>query len=199
MAQHSLATTSPRGLDANQVGVLVFVSSEAFFFLTLIVTYVAYHGQYTAFPGPTPQQALNVPLTTIFTLFLFSSSATMALATSRLGRGDVRGARLWLIGSVLLGATFLAGQLYEYAHLYQDSIQLGSNLWTSTFFTLTGFHGLHVLIGLIAISIVAGLIYPAENHVAGARAVEGVSIYWHFVDAVWVVIYPVVYLWTLLS
>jgi heme/copper-type cytochrome/quinol oxidase subunit 3 len=175
------------------------VSSEAFFFLTLIVTYVAYHGQYTESQGPTPQQALNIPLTTIFTMFLFSSSFTMAKATSHLGYRDVPRARLWLISTVLLGAIFLAGQAYEYSRLYQDSIQLGSNLWTSTFFTLTGFHGLHVLIGLISISIVASLIRPAENHVAGARAVEGVSIYWHFVDAVWVVIYPVVYLWTLLS
>jgi heme/copper-type cytochrome/quinol oxidase subunit 3 len=188
-----------RGLDVTQLGVIVFVSSEAFFFLTLIISYIAYHPVYVPERGPTPQQALNVPLTALFTVFLFSSSFTMGRATSLLGRLDVSGARRWLVVTVILGAVFLAGQAYEYSRLYQDSIRLGTNVWTSTFFTLTGFHGLHVLIGLISILIATSLVQPLGGIVRGARAVEGVSIYWHFVDAVWVVIFPVVYLWTLIS
>ncbi len=188
-----------RHADPNQLGVLAFVTSEAVFFLTLIVTYVASRSQYTTARGPTPHDALNVPLTGVFTVFLLSSSLTMAAASSRLGSLDLAGARRWLIGTVLLGLVFLVGQGYEYYRLYQDSITLGTNLWTSTFFTLTGFHGLHVLVGLIAITVATSLLRSIEGTIRGVRAAEAVSIYWHFVDAVWVVIFPVVYLWTLLS
>jgi heme/copper-type cytochrome/quinol oxidase subunit 3 len=123
----------------------------------------------------------------------------MALATARLSRSDVAGATRWLATTVLFGAIFLAGQAYEYARLYADQIRLGSNLWTSTFFTLTGFHGLHVLIGLIAIATSIAIIRLTPGPRPGARTLESVSLYWHFVDAVWVIIFPTVYLWTLLS
>jgi heme/copper-type cytochrome/quinol oxidase subunit 3 len=187
------------GWPASQLGVLVFVSSEAFFFLVLIATYVSGRPEYTAGHGPTPQGSLNLPLTAVFTVALLVSSLTMSQATGRLGRGQVAAARRWLGLTVLLGAVFLVGQGYEYARLYADSITLGRNLWASAFFTLTGFHGAHVLLGLTAILIVTGLLRESPTGLHGARAVEAVSIYWHFVDAVWVVIFPLVYLWTLLS
>jgi heme/copper-type cytochrome/quinol oxidase subunit 3 len=186
-------------LEANQLGVLIFVTSEAVFFLTLIVTYISYRPQYVALRGITPQEALNVPLTSVFTVFLLSSSLTMALATGRLGRDDLGGATRWLVTTVLFGAIFLVGQGYEYYHMYSEQIRLGSNLWTSTFFTLTGFHGLHVVIGLIAIATSIAIIRLTPGPRPGARTLESVSLYWHFVDAVWVIIFPTVYLWTLLS
>jgi heme/copper-type cytochrome/quinol oxidase subunit 3 len=186
-------------LEANQLGVLIFVTSEAVFFLILIVTYISYRPLYTPDRGITPHEALNVPLTSLFTVFLLSSSITMAFATARLGRNDVAAATRWLATTVLFGAIFLGGQAYEYARLYADQIRLGSNMWTSTFFTLTGFHGLHVLIGLIAITSATAIIRLTPGPRPGARTLESVSLYWHFVDAVWVVIFPTVYLWTLLS
>lgn len=196
---HPLRTIGPLGrLSAPQFGVLVFISSEAFFFLTLITTYITYRGEFNAPQGPTPHD-LNVPLTALFTVFLLSSSATMGIATARLGRADARGARVWLYFTVLLGAAFLLGQGYEYLTLYREGAPIFENLWTSAFYTLTGFHGLHVLIGLISILIVAGVIRAEAGGIRGLVAAESVALYWHFVDAVWVVIFPVVYLWTLIS
>jgi heme/copper-type cytochrome/quinol oxidase subunit 3 len=186
-------------LESNQLGVLVFVTSEAVFFLTLIVTYISYRPQYTPDRGITPQQALDVPLTSLFTVFLLSSSILMAVATTRLARNDVAGATRWLAATFIFGGIFLAGQGYEYYRLFTARLSLGSNLWTSAFFTLTGFHGLHVLIGLIAIATTIAIVRLTPGPRPGARTIESVSLYWHFVDAVWVIIFPTVYLWTLLS
>ena len=183
--------------DRNVFGVAVFITSEAIFFLTLVITYIAYHGQSTS--GPQPRDVLDVPVTAIFSLFLFASSASMVMVTSRLQRDDAGGVRRWLLVTILLGAIFLLGQGYEYVRLYTDNVTISRNLWGSTFFTLTGFHGLHVLVGLVSMAILAGLVSPRRGHVEPASGLEAVSLYWHFVDAVWVVIFSVVYLWTLVS
>lgn len=190
-------SSEPARVDTNRLGVLVFISSEAVFFLTLIITYIAYRGSSTS--GPGPKQALDVGYTAVFTVFLLSSSVTMALVSSRLHHNDPAGVRRWLLATILLGLIFLIGQGYEYVHLYADNVTIRRNLWSSTFFTLTGFHGLHVLVGLIAMSIVARVVGPGPGRPRGESAVEAVSYYWHFVDAVWIVIFPVVYLWTLFS
>ena len=101
---------------------------------------------------------------------------------------------------MVLGAIFLIGQLTEYARLYADNIRIDVNLFTSAFFTLTGFHGFHVLVGLIALGVVA-LLAQAGDFAEGKRrvVVDTVSIYWHFVDGVWVVIFSLVYLLGLVS
>jgi len=195
-----LRSVGPLGLlTAPQFGILIFISSEAFFFFTLITTYIVYRGKYVPALGPTPQAHLNVGLTAIFTVFLLSSSITMGLATSRLSRRDVSGAKLWLYITVVLGAVFLVGQGTEYITLFREGAPIDQNLWTSIFFTLTGFHGFHVLIGLISILTVASVVREDGPEIRGNVAVETVSLYWHFVDAVWIVIFPVVYLWTLFS
>lgn len=162
------------------VGIAAFIFSEATFFGALIVAYMEYR---TRSPGPSPQD-LDVPRTLIFSLFLFVSSGTVYLAE----RSRTRFLVWWLV-SIAFGAIFLIGQLTEYARLYADGIRIDTNLFTSAFFTLTGFHGLHVTVGLIALAVVAAL---KGRH---RTAVDVVSIYWHFVDAVWVVIFSLVYLW----
>jgi heme/copper-type cytochrome/quinol oxidase subunit 3 len=184
-------------MDRNQLGMLLFIMSEALFFGALIVTYIAYRGQSTS--GPTAATALDVRTAAIFTVFLLASSVTMGLATARLGRRDVVGLRLWLTVTILLGAVFLAGQGNEYVRLYQGGVTVSRNLWGSTFFTLTGFHALHVLIGLIALAWTALSVRPGEPKIAGASAVEAVALYWHFVDGVWIAVFSVVYLWSALS
>jgi heme/copper-type cytochrome/quinol oxidase subunit 3 len=213
-------------MDRNKLGVLVFISSEAIFFATLIITYIVYRG---IGGGPSARDVLDVPVTGVFTVFLLSSSLTMARVSARLRQGDAGGVRRWLLATILLGAVFLVGQGYEYVHLYLDNVTISRNLWGSTFFTLTGFHGLHVLVGLISMAILVAVVGEGrtspplasaagegehrsgvgeveragsageEDRVRGESAVEAISYYWHFVDAVWVVIFPVVYLWTLLS
>jgi heme/copper-type cytochrome/quinol oxidase subunit 3 len=190
-----LAIEPIQRMDRNVFGVALLITSEAIFFLTLIITYIVYLGQSTS--GPGPREVLNVPYTSFFTIFLFSSSASMALVTSHLHRNDASGVRRWLVVTIVLGAVFLLGQGYEYVRLYTDNITISRNLWGSTFFTLTGFHGLHVLVGLIAMAILVGLVRPGTDKPRAESGVESVSIYWHFVDAVWVVIFSVVYLWTL--
>jgi len=100
-----------------------------------------------------------------------------------------------LLATVLLGAIFLLGQAWEYAQLIGENVTIGGSLFGTTFYTLTGFHGLHVLGGLIALLILFGL--AMGGHITPARsiAVETVELYWHFVDVVWVIIFAMVYVW----
>jgi len=173
------------------VGIAAFIFSEATFFGALIVAFLEYR---TRSPGPGPHD-LDVPRTLFFSLFLFASSGTVYLAERRLARDDQRGFLTWWLLSLGLGAVFLIGQLTEYARLYADGITISSNLFTSAFFTLTGFHGFHVFVGLIALGAI-GLMARAGDFRGGRRhvAVDAVSLYWHFVDGIWVVIFSLVYL-----
>lgn len=172
------------------LGVALFIASESIFFLAIIVSFIALRplGLETA------KAELDLPRTFIFSLFLFSSSATMTIAERRRSRDGV----LWLVVTALLGAVFIAGQGLEYARLLDSGISPRSGMFGTTFFTLTGLHGLHVLVGLTAI---AGLAIAARRAARGvaATAWECVAWYWHFVDGVWVVVFSVVYLGTLLG
>jgi heme/copper-type cytochrome/quinol oxidase subunit 3 len=178
------------------VGIAAFIFSEATFFGALIAAFIEYR---TRSPGPGPHD-LDVPRTLVFSLFLFASSGTVYLAERRLARDDNRGFLRWWIASIVLGAVFLIGQITEYIRMYAEGITIGSNLFTSAFFTLTGFHGLHVFVGLIALSVIA-VIGRAGDFGAGRNrvAVDVVSIYWHFVDGIWVIIFSLVYLWGLVG
>jgi heme/copper-type cytochrome/quinol oxidase subunit 3 len=184
-------------IHAPTVGILSFIFSEATFFGALIVAFIEFRLKSTGSPGP---HDLDVPRTLVFSLFLFASSGTVYLAERRLARDDQKGFRIWWLVTILFGLVFLLGQLTEYARLYSEQVTIATNIFTSAFFTLTGFHGLHVLVGLIALSVVAGLSF-AGDYVGGRRriVVDTVSIYWHFVDAIWVVVLSLVYLWSLVG
>src|SRR4051794_10774593 len=134
---------------------VLFLLSEIGFFGVLIASYLYFAAG--NIPGPTAATALDVPRTFIFSLFLFASSATIWLASRALRRGSQGGLTFWLAVTVLFGAIFLAGQLTEYISLYNDNVTLTRNLFGTSFFALTGFHGLHVFAGLIAITILVGL------------------------------------------
>jgi heme/copper-type cytochrome/quinol oxidase subunit 3 len=178
------------------LGMLTFISSEAFFFGSLIVGYMVYRGRSPEGPGP---HDLAILQTALFSLALFASSATIVLAERRLHAGDQRGFRLWLLTTIALGLVFVGGQLWEYASLYREGITIDRNAFTSAFYTLTGFHGLHVIVGLIALAVVARLAFAGDyERGRHGAAVASVAAYWHFVDAVWVVVFSVVYLWALL-
>ena len=168
--------------DTNLVGVIVFIASESIFFLAVVVAYVA-----SREPGLAEARAqLELGRTALFSLALFSSSATMAVASSR---RDPR----WAVATAILGLVFLVGQGSEYLRLLRTGIGPSSALFGTTFFTLTGLHGLHVLVGLLAL---AALVAASLRRRLSTTAWEGVSLYWHFVDAVWVVVFSVVYLGT---
>jgi cytochrome c oxidase subunit III len=173
---------------------LLFVASEAVFFILLIVAYVVYHA--TSPSAADASHYLDIPKTAVFTACLISSSFSMWLAGARFRSGRRRSALAWLLITMALGAVFLAGQGSEYVSLIGKDVTISRDLFGTTFFTLTGFHGLHVLIGLIMLGTLFGL--EMKRGVTGSpEAVECVSIYWHFVDAVWMIIFPVVYLWVL--
>jgi heme/copper-type cytochrome/quinol oxidase subunit 3 len=166
------------------LGMVLFIASEAVFFLSVVAAFVANRDAGLA----DARQHLELGRTAIFSVALFASSGTIARAA---GRRDVR----WLAATFALGAIFLVGQGTEYARLLQSGIGPSSALFGSTFFTLTGLHGFHVLIGLVALGALAA-ISSRRPAAVGSIAWEAVSLYWHFVDAVWVVVFSVVYLGT---
>jgi len=192
-------------MDASKtkVGMVTFVLSEATFFLMLVIAYVYYQGH----PASSGEAArlLDPVRTGLFSLCLFASSYTVRRAGLALRRSRPSRLHLWLGATIVLGAAFLLGQVHEYLGLFRAGQNLGRDLFGSSFFTLTGFHGFHVLVGLVILTSYLGLSLtgrvgdggdeaPARNR----EAFEAASIYWHFVDAVWVVIFAVVYLWAAL-
>ena len=178
--------------DTAKLAMSVFIASEAVFFAFLIAAYIYYYG--AVVHGPSARTSLNPPRTLIFTLCLLASSGTLWLAERRLAASHKGAFRLWMAATIFLGAVFILGQALEYTGLITKSITPERNLFGATFFTLTGFHGLHVLCGLISLCVLLLLAFVRDF---GPRQISGlgaVSMYWHFVDAVWIVIFSLVYL-----
>jgi heme/copper-type cytochrome/quinol oxidase subunit 3 len=181
-----------KGIDKNQCGILTFVLSEAGFFGTLILAFLYYNMQPQAGPGA---KDLDLMRTGIFSLFLFASSFTMWRSEVAMHRGSVGGMVAWLMLTITLGATFIGGQGMEYGNLLGSGMKIDSNLFAATFFTLTGFHGIHVIVGLLVMIIVLGLAMAGDfSSGAPPPALAMVAIYWHFVDIVWVLVLTVVYI-----
>jgi cytochrome c oxidase subunit 3/cytochrome o ubiquinol oxidase subunit 3 len=180
------------GLGTARWGMLAFLLSEVAFFSTLIVTYLTFLGQSRI--GPTPGDVLSLRLVLVTTACLLSSSLTIHLAEGALHHGHTARFRgLWIL-TIALGAAFLAGTGYEWIQLiFEHGLTISRNLFGTTFYTLVGFHGLHVTIGLIALSIIYSLAVRGAITQRNTIAVEMVSWYWHFVDAVWVAVFAVVY------
>jgi heme/copper-type cytochrome/quinol oxidase subunit 3 len=178
-------------VERHRLLMLFFISSEAIFFAALIVTYLVHRTG----SGSEAAALLDVPRIALFSVALFASSGTIIVAGRRIEHGDAGGARLWLVATILLGAVFLGGQAWEYRELLAHGVDIRAGIYASAFFTLTGFHGLHVLGGLIALIVLASVM--DHRHVArhGNVAFEPISLYWHFVDLVWVAIFGLVYLW----
>jgi heme/copper-type cytochrome/quinol oxidase subunit 3 len=140
---------------------------------------------------------LDIPRTFWFSLALFSSSGTLILAEKFLSRGNKRMFNVFLLSTIALGATFLIGQLTEYAKLYSENTKISSpGEFGTTFFTLTGFHGFHVFVGLLALTCI--LLLSRDWRPGHESPVKSVGYYWHFVDGVWIFIFSIVYLRTLL-
>ncbi|HET7009249.1 MAG TPA: cytochrome c oxidase subunit 3 [Anaerolineales bacterium] len=178
------------GLDHLKLGVWLFIGSEVMFFGGLIAAFLFYKVN-----NPTPESALlDVGLVGINTFVLLASSLTVVSALAAVGRGDVASMNLYLIATIVLGVAFLSGQAYEFVSLFRHGLTLSSSVFGSSFFTLTGFHGLHVLVGVAwALStFFRGMRgnYTRDEHIG----VEVFGLYWHFVDIVWIVLFTVIYL-----
>ncbi len=190
MSESSAALTSR--LAPSQWGMLSFLLSEVAFFSTLLVAYVTFMG--TDRSGPTPA-VLALPLVICTTICLLSSSLTVHLAEKQLRSGAMRGFIGWWSVTILLGVLFLVGTAYEWYHLItKDGLTISRNLFGTTYYTLVGFHALHVTGGVIAMLIVLGLAVRGQMTAKNQIGAELVSWYWHFVDGVWVVVFTVVYL-----
>ena len=178
------------GLDHRKLGMWLFIATEVMFFGGLISTFLRYK-----FNVPTPEAALlDVTLVGANTFLLLTSSFTVVLGLAALRRGD-RGAFIRnFVATLLLGAAFLGGQVYEFVALYEEGVTLTGSIFGSTFFTLTGFHGLHVLIGVLWVAFILvqalrGAYSPQED-----MGIEIFGLYWHFVDVVWIVLFTIIYL-----
>ena len=175
-----------------KTGMACFLTSEAVFFSTLIMAYVIYLGQSTT--GPTPKEVLSLPLVLVTSACLLSSSLTIVLAHRGLAQGRLRRFYVLLGTTMLLGALFLAGTAWEWWDLIvRQGLWPGTNLFGTTFYTLVGFHGLHVTLGIVAMLVMMGLVARGRVSPQNPLAVELTSWYWHLVDGVWVVIFFVVY------
>ena len=201
---HVMHLETSTGLDSRKLAIWTFIGSECLFFATLISNYLVHKGK--SLVGPFPHEAwtsptgqvfepiIEIPLVTLGTALLLFSSLFVVLALSGAQRGSRKALLGWLAATIFCGLFFVGMQVYEFTHFVHKGLTLKTNLFGASFFTLTGFHGTHVTLGVIWLITVwiegfRGRLPPAK-----ALNLELAALYWHFVDVVWVVIFPVVYL-----
>ena len=178
--------------DKSVTSVWAFVASETVFFLLLLVAYVVFN---TGIAGEiTSATVLDVTRTAFFSVALLGSSFTLWKAETLLKAGKLSQFRGWLALTIALGAVFIGGQAIEYYGLISSDVTIDDNLFTATFFTVTGFHGLHVIVGLVALSIAFVLAAKQDRNVLHGSALKAIGIYWHFVDVVWIAVFCIIYL-----
>lgn len=178
--------------DFRLLGLMVFLASESLMFCGLFASYLIYRGAHSTWPPEGTEVELLLP--TINTIILVSSSFVIHQGDVAIKKNDVKGLRLWYGLTVLMGAIFLGGQVYEYLNL---GYGLSTNVFSSCFYVMTGFHGLHVFIGLL---LMLGVMwrsrrlghYNATKHTGPEMA----EIYWHFVDIIWVILFALLYILT---
>jgi cytochrome c oxidase subunit 3 len=176
--------------DRGKVGMLSFILAESAIFTIFVVAYLFYLGKSVS--GPSPRDVLEVPI--FYTICLLSSSVTIHLAGKRLER-DQRTAflMLWLF-TVVLGSLFMYGTAQEWHRLiYEHGLTISTNLFGTTYYSLVGLHAFHVTVGLVMLAVVLGLGVAGRVRRIHAARIDVLSLYWHFVDVVWVVVFTVVY------
>ncbi|GAA2883945.1 heme-copper oxidase subunit III [Pseudonocardia halophobica] len=170
----------------------MWLSSELMFFAGLFAIYFTTRAQ-TAGEWPPPPTELNVSYALVVTSILVASSFTCQFGVFAAERGDVFGLRRWYVVTLLMGAIFVAGQSYEYYQLVQEGTTISSSAYGTVFFMTTGFHGLHVIGGLVAFTLLLIRTKLSKFTPAQATAAIVVSYYWHFVDVVWIGLFAVIY------
>jgi heme/copper-type cytochrome/quinol oxidase subunit 3 len=213
--QHYTST----GLDNRKIAIWMFIGSECMLFASLISTYLIYKGR--SIVGPFPHEAwtdpstghhfnpiLNIPVTSQSTFVLLCSSLAMVLALAAVeNRGKplppnagwwtrkvLTNSKLWLLMTCLMGATFLGYQSFEFTSFVHEGLTIRRNLFGSSFFTLTGFHGAHVTVGVIWLGTLLAIDMKRGLQPKDALLVDIAALYWHFVDVVWIAIFTLIYL-----
>ena len=173
-----------------RVGMLSLIAGESAIFTIFVVAYIYYIGRSTYGPGP---RILDIPI--FNSICLFSSSLTIVLAERAISRGRMRAFGWWWAATILLGLEFLAGTTIEWRELiFKDGLTIHTNLFGTTFYSLVGLHATHVVVGMIGLSVIMVFTLLGRVEQRHAERVEVFALYWHFVDAVWVVVFTVVYI-----
>ncbi len=173
------------------VGMVCLIAAETAIFTIFVVAYLFYIGK--SLMGPYPKDVLRTPI--FYTICLLSSSLTIHFAVRALRQGNSRQFATWWFGTIALGAAFLYGTVTEWHRLiYHEGLTINTNLFGTTYYSLVGLHGFHVVVGLICLSTV--MVFTVLGHMKHSYfyRVDVLSLYWHFVDAVWVVVFTVVYI-----
>ena len=187
LAAESAEWTLP---SRRKVAVICLICTEAALFTIFVVAYLFYIGK--SLSGPYPAQLLDVPI--LATICLLSSSVTVVLAERAFRRGRTGGFQLWWLLTIVLAATFLGSTASEWQRLiFRDHLTISTNLFGTTFYSVVGLHASHVIVGLILLGLVLILSLRGAVKRAHAEHIEMISWYWHFVDALWVVVFSVVY------
>ncbi|MXW42146.1 MAG: heme-copper oxidase subunit III [Acidimicrobiia bacterium] len=184
---------SSTGISNEKLAMWVFLGSECLLFGGLISTYM-FNKDRIGLNDIGPSDVFDIPFTSVSSFVLLMSSLTMVFAVSAITRGDLRANRIWLATTAALGATFVAGQVYEFTAFYSEGLGFTTNLFGSSFYALTGFHGAHVTIGIIMLMSLYIMSLRGNLPAERAETVEIIGLYWHFVDIVWIVIFTIVYL-----
>ena len=187
---HHLETST--GLDNRKLLMWVFLASECLFFGSLIAAYLLYRDR--SVQGPYPSDLFDIPFTSVSAFVLLMSSVTMVLALSSIQRGNRRGLQIWLFTTAILGILFLSGQAYEFTVFHHEGLSLSRNMFGTTFFVLTGFHGAHVTVGVLILLSLFTMTLQGKITQKESLHIELAGLYWHFVDIVWIVIFTLIYL-----
>ena len=200
------------GISNNKLMMWVFLGSECLLFGALISTYLLYKERFSDFAetlapfeedgrnigprfgGEDGEGVFDIPFTSISSFVLLASSLTMVLALSSIRRGDYRNFRIWTLTTAAMGSIFIAGQVYEFTEFVEKGLGYSTNIFGSAFFTLTGFHGVHVTVGIVMLLSLYIMHKQGRLNSDKAETVEIVGLYWHFVDVVWILIFTIVYL-----
>jgi heme/copper-type cytochrome/quinol oxidase subunit 3 len=202
------------GLENRKIGFWTFIGSECMLFGSLIATYLVYKPKVKLGVGPYPHEAwtdpstgekfnaiLNIPVTSVSAGLLLMSSVTMVLAYEAVKHrhdGTLKGiwasSKTWLWLTIIMGTGFLTLQSYEFTSFVHEGLTITRNLFGSTFFTLTGFHGAHVTVGVLWLISLLSVDYKRTLQPKDAATVDIAALYWHFVDVVWIAIFTLIYL-----
>jgi len=173
------------------VGMACLIIAESAIFMIFVVAYLFYLGKDLS--GPSPRQVLELPI--LNSICLLSSSATITFALRSLRNNDTKRFSFWWLATIALGAYFLLGTGREWRHLiYDEGLTIRTNLFGTTFYSLVGLHASHVVVGLLALSVVMAFALAGLVKQEHAKRAHVLALYWHFVDVVWIVVFTVVYI-----